>query len=128
MPDMLAPSFLISTLEFMAAVFVFLIGLGVLGVVVIYIIDVSQTNRNSPTAPCQLVASPGESTSAIKMLNKTIAVASLKRLSPSRRMLRRSGALVVLSNASTDTGSVADSKAPVMSAAIHGNPEGCAIP
>ncbi|MEE9158777.1 MAG: FMN-binding glutamate synthase family protein, partial [Gammaproteobacteria bacterium] len=52
MADMLAPSFLISTLEFMAAVFVFLIGLGVLGVVVIYIIDVSQTKhairRNYP--------------------------------------------------------------------------------
>jgi glutamate synthase domain-containing protein 2 len=52
MTDMLAPSFLISTLEFMAAVFVFLIGLGVLGVVVIYIIDVSQTKhairRNYP--------------------------------------------------------------------------------
>ncbi|MEE8514465.1 MAG: FMN-binding glutamate synthase family protein, partial [Gammaproteobacteria bacterium] len=52
MTDMLAPSFLISTLEFMAAVFIFLIGLGVLGVVIIYIIDVSQTKhairRNYP--------------------------------------------------------------------------------
>ena len=56
---------------------------------------------------------------AKKILNKTIAVASLKILSPSTNVTRRFGALSSLNNAMTATGSVAEINAPNKSAPLN---------
>ena len=61
-------------------------------------------------------------------LKMTMAVASLNRLSPSIRMARRSATPIWRSKATTATGSVADSSAPLSSAAIQGKPVGWPMP
>ena len=60
---------------------------------------------------------------ATKILNRTIAVASLKRLSPSTRIASRLGAPRSLKIATTATGSVADNIAPKSKHAIKPIPE-----
>ena len=60
---------------------------------------------------------------AARMINNTIAVASLNRLSPSTRMVRRLGAPRSLKIATTATGSVAETMAPSSRQATKPKPE-----
>ena len=65
-------------------------------------------------------ADPGWTAVAMTMVKRTIAVASLKMLSPSINVVSLFGAPISLNNAITATGSVADIRAPKTSAPIKG--------